>query len=757
MGVRYAGIIIDISHEKVDRIFTYRIPEALRGVLKTGDAVRVPFGRGDTVRLGYVVELYESLTDTRDQTLTKDRVKDILAIEDKSLPARAVMVRLAAWMKKTYGATMIQALKTVLPVSVREKNKTRRLLRLNVPVSEAEGIYTECVRKKHKAKARLLKEMLAYPEGSFPYDLMCDKLSVSAQTVKSLQTAGVIAISYETVFRNPTFGSGWQEKEITLSEAQRAIVDAILAEQDADRFGVSLIHGITGSGKTEVYIETIREVVRRGGQAIVLIPEIALTYQTLMRFYRHFGERVSVMNSSLSKGERYDQFLRAQAGEIDVIIGPRSALFTPFPNLKLIIIDEEHESSYKSETAPRYHAVDTAIALAQMVPGGAGVVLGSATPSIRSYAKAMDGTYHLYTLKERLTGGTLARVTIADLRAELKAGNRSIFSDVLRQRMEACLDHGEQMMLFLNRRGRAGFVSCRACGHVFMCPHCDVSLSAHTGNRLVCHYCGYETRSTKICPECGAPYVSAFRAGTEQVVTEVQKIFPAARVLRMDADTTARKGDYEAILTAFQEGDADVLVGTQMIVKGHDFPNVTLMGILAADMSLYAPDYMAAERTFQLLTQAAGRSGRGEKEGEVIIQTYQPEHYSIQAAAAQDYERFYEEEIAYRRLLMYPPAAHLLAVQIQSAAEAAGSHVANRTRAFLERGAVREAVFIGPTAAIVSRINDIYRFVIYVKHPDAEVLINMKERLERYLLTAEGEALTRNAQLQFDLDPVRGY
>lgn len=757
MGAQFAGIIIDIAHEKVDRAFTYRVPAELEESLRVGDAVRVPFGRGNTLRTGYVVDLYESFARVPDKGLLVAQVKTIDGLEEKNLPASAVMIRLAAWMKKTYGATMIQALKTVLPVSVREQNKVKKLLRLNVSVSEAQGVYTECVRKNHKAKARLLKEMLQFPLGTFPYELMSEKLSVTAPTVKSLETAGVIRVERKKVFRNPTFGENVPAQVLNLSDAQRQIVTEVLADMDAKRHGVNLIHGITGSGKTEVYIELIKEVVKRGGQAIVLIPEIALTYQTLMRFYRHFKERVSVMNSTLSKGERFDQFMRAQTGEIDVIIGPRSALFTPFPNLKLIIIDEEHESTYKSENAPRYHAVDTAIALSELVPGKASVVLGSATPSIRSYDKALRGEYRLFTLKERLTGGELADVTIADLCKELSSGNRSIFSRALQEGMSDRLAKGEQTMLFINRRGRAGFVSCRGCGHVFKCPHCDVSLSAHGGNRLVCHYCGHEERATKICPECKKPFVSAFRAGTEQVETEVKKRFPAARTLRMDADTTRKKGSYEAILTAFGEGEADILIGTQMIVKGHDFPNVTLMGILAADMSLYAPDYMASERTFQLLTQAAGRAGRGKRKGDVVIQTYQPEHYSIVAAAAQDYPAFYEEEISYRRLLKYPPAAHLLAVQIQSSEEAAGTYTANRVRAYMEQGDTKEAVFIGPAAGAVARISDIYRFVVYVKHTDLEILIRMKDRLEAYLLSEAGEGLLRNAQVQFDMDPVRGY
>lgn len=757
MSAAYAGIIINISHEKVDRAFTYRVPERLANILRPGVCVRVPFGRGNNIRFGYCVALYASREDLPKDAVAEDKMKEILGIEQENLPAEAVMVQLAAWMKHTYGATMIQALKTVLPVSKKEKGQVKKTLRLNMKEEEARACLLACERKNFKAKARLLTEMLRYPEGTFPYELMTKKLSVSAQTVNSLRNAGVISVLTDTVYRNPTFGKAAEKKNVTLSVEQRHIVDAVMQDFTEGKRGVSLLHGITGSGKTEVYIEIIKEVVQRGCQAIVLIPEIALTYQTLMRFYEHFNERVSVMNSSLSKGERFDQFERARKGEIDVIIGPRSALFTPFPKLGLIIIDEEHESSYKSETAPKYHAREAAKALSKIVPGGASIVLGSATPSVDSYARALAGEYALYTLTTRLTGGSLAEVTIADLREELRAGNRSIFSRALFEKLTQCLERKEQAMLFLNRRGIAGFVSCRACGYVFECPHCDVALSAHAGNRLLCHYCGYEARATRECPSCKSKYVSAFRAGTEQVEKEVLKIFPKARVLRMDADTTRTKGSYEEILTAFKEGEADILVGTQMIVKGHDFPNVTVMGILAADMSLYAADYMAAERTFELLTQAAGRAGRGTRKGEVVIQTYRPDHYSIQAAAAQDYLQFYQEEIAYRTALLYPPGAHMLSVQFLTRDEAYGVEAANKFRALLERSDGDGCVFIGPALAAIGRINDVYRYVLYIKHKDAESLIRLKDVLEAHLETPAGEAAKRRIQVQFDLDPVRGY
>ncbi|MBR4764622.1 MAG: primosomal protein N', partial [Lachnospiraceae bacterium] len=491
---------------------------------------------------------------------------------------------------------------------------------------------------------------------------------------------------------------------------------------------------------------------RSGRQAIMLIPEIALTYQTLLRFYRHFGDRVSVINSSLSESEKADQWERARRGEIDVIIGPRSALFTPFERLGVIVMDEEHENSYKNESMPKYHARETAIQIARM--RGAGVVLGSATPSMESYYRALRGEYRLFTLDERLTGGSLPCTEIADMRMELRRGNRGILSRSLDSLIRDRLARGEQTMLFLNRRGFAGSVSCRSCGFVVKCPHCDVPMSLHRGGRMVCHYCGHQAPQPKTCPECGSPYISPFRAGTQQIETWLQEHFPGARILRMDADTTARKGSYEKILSAFANEEADILLGTQMIVKGHDFPNVTLVGILLADLSLYANDYRAAERTFQLLTQAAGRAGRGTRPGQVVIQTYKPDHYAIRLASRQDYEAFYEEEIRYRSLLGYPPAGHMLAVQIQSRDEDAAMLTAGQIRDLLQRRAV-PASLIGPTAALIGKLRDNYRFVIYVKDVKYDKLIHCKDIIEAHLRAAELPA--RDLQVQFDFDPVVPY
>ncbi len=750
MEGKYANIIVDISHEKVDRPFQYKIPEPLREKIGAGSCVRVPFGAGNKEIKGYVIEI----TDRAE--FDTEKLKEISAIEEGAVSARANAIRLAWWMKTTYGSTMINALKTVLPVKKETKRLEKKTVKRLVDKSEAVLLCEQAKAKRQTARYRLLKELTEAEE--LPFALVSGKLHISSSTITAMEKQKIIEVQRENYYRNPVKIKGQQTEKKRLSPGQQNIVDTVLSDYEKGNTGTYLIHGITGSGKTEVYMGMIEGMVQKKKACIVLIPEIALTYQTLLRFYKRFGDRVSVMNSTLSKGERFDQFERAEKGDIDVIIGPRSALFTPFQRIGLILIDEEHEGSYKSETMPKYHARETAEEIARM--HGASVVLGSATPSMEAYYRARHGEYRLFTLKERLTGGTLPAVHTVDLREELKSGNRSIFSVKLKELLQERLERKEQSMLFLNRRGYAGFVSCRACGLVMKCPHCDISLSEHKGGRLVCHYCGYEQPSVKQCPSCGSKYILGFRAGTEQVEELLKKEFPEARVLRMDADTTRKKENYEEILSAFANQEADILVGTQMIVKGHDFPNVTLVGILAADLSLAANDYRAGERTFQLLTQAAGRAGRGELPGEVVIQTYQPGHYSIIHAANQDYEAFYEAEEAYREMLLYPPAAHMMAVQITAAEENRGEKLAEmlsekikaEQKNIAEEGEAKAAV-IGPAKAGIGRINDMFRYVFYVKARQYTQLIRIKDELEEVLLDMQ----LKRETVQFDFDPIHAF
>ena len=756
----YAQIIIDISHGRLDRPFTYRIPEALQNDLCLGSLVVVPFGKGDTKRKGYVIGFSNSCE------YPDGRLKEIESIASGGTDVTGDnAVRLALWMKQRYGSTMAVALRTVLTSRNQAKPCEHRSIHLLLSKDDAEKKRHEFAMKHQVARERLLRELMEAPDQ--PYSLIIQKLHVTAPVIAALKKQGILEVRTETFLRNPVSIEKREEAGIRLSPEQRAISEGVLRDFEALQEGkniprVSLIHGITGSGKTEVYIAIIEEIVKRGRQAIMLIPEISLTYQTLMRFYRHFGDRVSVMNSTLSESEKSDQFERARRGEIDVIIGPRSALFTPFPRIGAIIMDEEHESSYKNESMPKYHTREVAEKIASMQNGV--VVLGSATPSLESYYQAKEGKYRLYELSRRLTGGTLPSVEITDLREELRAGNHSILSRRLSELVSDRLAKGQQTMLFLNRRGFSGFVSCRSCGFVPKCPHCSVSLSLHRGGRLLCHYCGYEEPMPDKCPECGSPYISGFHAGTEQAESFLSRQFPKARILRMDADTTRTKGSYEKILSSFANEEADILIGTQMIVKGHDFPNVTLVGILLADQSLNASDYRSAERTFQLLTQAAGRAGRGKYPGDVVIQTYEPEHYSIVHAAHQNYEEFYREEMVYRKLLRYPPAEHLLAIQIISRSEEHASLFAHKTRALLEQltAVAREKnpdrlLFIGPAPAVLEKLRDEYRYVIYVKSPDYDTLIVCKDGVEAAAERAAKASREMDTMFQFDFDPINAF
>ena len=744
--MKFANIIVDISLEKLDRTFQYRIPEELQDILKEGMQVRVPFGNGGRILTGYVLELTDNCE------WDEGKLKPILGLAEKGIRLEGQLIALAAWMRRTYGSTMNQALKTVLPVKKSVQEKISRKVRLAVTKEEAEAALAEMERKHQTARVRIIKALLEQTGQDMDYAAAQKELGLTAATARKLMELGIIRIESDTIFRNPVRPSEVQAHPFTLYPAQQAIVEDVAARAAAGDLRPSLIHGVTGSGKTEVYMELIAAVLEQGKEAVVLIPEIALTFQTVLRFYRRFGDQVSIIHSKLSAGERYDQFERARRGEVKVMIGPRSALFTPFPRLGVIVIDEEHEGSYKSENAPRYHAREAAIERARMC--GAFVVLGSATPSVDSYERTKEGLYRLYELPFRVENRAMPETEVVDLREELRMGNRSIFSARLKELMEDRLRKGEQIMLFLNRRGYAGFVSCRACGHVIKCPHCDVSLSLHHGGRMVCHYCGYQTVQPKKCPSCGSAYIGAFRAGTQQVAEAAAKTFPGARILRMDFDTTRQKGGYERILEAFSKKQADILVGTQMIVKGHDFPGVTLVGALAADLSLYAGDYRAAERTFQLLVQAAGRAGRGTTPGTAVIQTYSPDHYSIETAADQDYKAFFEKEMAFRRMMNYPPAAHLMALYLMSEDEEALNRGAVRLKALAMSHTRQEIALIGPSDAGLSKLKDVYRKVLYLKCTEMNYLTEWKGWLEA-VLPKEKQLSTFN--IQFDMDPVNPF
>ena len=736
----YAEVIIDIAHTSVDRPFHYRVPDALKDTLKPGDLVRVPFGSGNRLRHGYVIGL------TGETDYDPAKIKEIAEADPRGLSVQSQLISLAAWMHETYGGTMHQALRTVLPVrqKIRPKVKKTLVCRMDYPELMAEA--EKARQKNYRARLRLLETFLQSRE--IPLEMARQQLNISDATLKPLLAADRISVITRQEMR------GGQETDIKpagkkqLNEEQQKAFDDFSSRWDAGDRTTELLYGITGSGKTEVYMEMIEKVLSEGLEAILLIPEISLTWQTVMRFYARFGDRIAIMNSRMSEGERYDQWERALNGSCQVMIGPRSALFAPFSHLGLIIIDEEHENSYKSENTPRYHARETAEARARLC--GAKVVLGSATPSMESAHRAACGAYHLMKLSRRAVAKSrIAETTVVDMRQELAEGNRSIFSRTLRERMADCLGRREQIMLFINRRGFSTFVSCRSCGEPVRCPHCDVSLTLHGRDRLMCHYCGYEIKLPDRCPACQSPYLAGFGTGTERLAEMVSAEFPGARVLRMDADTTRRKGGHREILEQFADGEADILVGTQMIVKGHDFPGVTLVGIMAADLSLNTPDFRSAERTFQLLTQAAGRAGRGLKPGHVVIQTYQPDHYAIRYASAQNYGGFFREEMHFRRLAGYPPAVTMAALWFSSAEEAlleqaAGSFLADIRAKFHDTAGLQ---MIGPVNAPVYRVNDVYRKILYFKTANCDIIRTLGRMAEIKAHSSEWSRLT----IQFDI------
>ena len=747
--VRYVEVVIDRVHEALDRIFEYRIPPELNHAVQTGSRVIVPFGKGNRETPAYVLRI------KKDTEWDPAKVKSILRTEEDSLPVESQLVQVAAFIREKYGSTMIQALRTVMPVRSKVRPKTEVRIRLALRKEEAEELLALCERRHRTRRAALLRRLLENGKGEVSREECIRDCRLSMSDLRKMEADGILSISERILWRNPYQALERKEKRVRLNREQEAAFLRFREDYDKGLHPTYLLFGITGSGKTEVYLEMIRHVVRQGRQVIVLIPEISLTWQTVRRFYDSFGDRIAVINSKMSKGERFDASERIRAGEADLVIGPRSALFAPVKDLGLILIDEEHDTAFKSDISPKYHATEVAKFRAKIA--GASLVLGSATPLTETYERAMAGDYRLLRLKERPGGAKLPKVEIADLRQELREGNPSVISRKLREKISDRLARKEQIMLFINRRGFAGFVSCRNCGEVISCPHCDVSLTYHRDHVLRCHYCGYEKAHSEVCPSCGSGHVAAFGIGTEKAEEAIREEFPHARILRMDTDTTRHKNAHEEILKAFSEGKADILLGTQMIVKGHDYANVTLVGILAADLSLFDRDFRSGERTFQLLCQAAGRAGRGQKTGEVIIQTYRPDHYAVVSAAAHSYQAFYENESAYRRVMGYPPYGHMLAILIQADQKTDAFLAHKRIRRMLEVSQDKEndpVQILDPGPAVISKIRDVYRYVLYLKHRSPQRLTDLRSRLENVI---DHHELFAGIRVQFDLDPMNTY
>lgn len=719
----FAQVIIDISHHTIDRAFTYKIPENLISRVYIGCPVRVGFGNLKKERIAYIIEI------TEETELALDKIKEISSIAEEGFFAQSKLIRLAAWMRDYYGSTMSRALMTVLPVKNKMRLKEEKTLSLSIESREAKVLKEELKRRRRSAALRLIEALIE--SGSLDYYFARRQLKISEDTIRRLEAEGFLSIRNKGKSSVGEADSGFRMPEYELNEEQREAVEVFKRDFEKGLRGEYLLYGITGSGKTEVYMEMIRSVIQAGRQVIVLIPEIGLTYQTLRRFQSVFGNRLAVIHSSLSAGERYEQFLKALNREADIMIGPRSALFTPFDNTGLIIIDEEHESSYKNESVPRYDSREVAAQIGKIY--NASLLLASATPSVESYKKALEGEMKLLRLQKRANPeANLAKTSLVDLRKELREGNRSIFSRKLKALMEERLEKKEQIMLFMNRRGYSNFVSCRSCGEAIKCRHCDVSLTYHREGKLRCHYCGFSVDMPKLCPSCSSPYIAGFGVGTQQLENMTAKLFPSARILRLDTDSVKGKDMAGKILKRFFDREADILIGTQMIVKGHDFPGVSLVGIMAADTSLYVSSYTASERTFQLITQAAGRAGRAGLDSEVIIQTYKPENYALKYAAAQDFEGFYRQEIAFRNIAQYPPSIHILCIQISAKNEKKLSDFSS----IYARNAKKHCIscgasLIGAIEAPIYKLHDYYRKLVYIKHQDYNKLLEIKTALDR--------------------------
>ncbi|NLO82214.1 MAG: primosomal protein N' [Clostridiales bacterium] len=708
----YAGVIIDQVHPMVDRIFHYKVPESMAEQIKIGMRVQVPFGGANKKLEGYVFQLDSSVD------IPSEKLKSISRILDSYPAIPENMFPIILWLKEEYHCLTIEAIRCVIPPGLRTnmRKKTRCVVYLNEADNLEEHIDT--IEKKSQYMADILR-LLAQGDGLF-LDQLKAATGAPLSSFKALEKNGLIQIHHQEVYRNP-----WQyepdigkqpkilteEQEEAISEIHRAI---------SRGYGRILLQGVTGSGKTEVYIHAARKALELNKQVIVLVPEISLTPQTVERFKNHFGQRVAIMHSGLSTGERFDEWHRIQNQQVDIVVGARSAIFVPLQRLGLVIIDEAHEDSYKSDMKPRYHAVDVARKRCELED--AVLLLGSATPSIAQHYMAQNGEYKMIYMKNRIDNNPLPPVEIVDMREEIARGNRSILSGSLYQALLGVLKKGEQAILLLNRRGYAHFVSCRSCGFVLKCGNCDISLTYHAyGKMLKCHYCGQQYSYPSICPKCKSRYIRYFGVGTQRVEEDLKKLLPEARLVRMDTDTTATKGAHRQILEDFREGKYDILLGTQMIAKGLDFPRVTLVGVIVADTALNIPDFRSCEKTFQLITQVAGRAGRGERGGRVIIQTYQPRHYAIRFASKHDYFGFYEEEIRIRRRFCYPPFSHIIRILMLDEEEEQLikqiKDIENWLRHRIEQNQILKQglIDIGSYSAPLERINKKYRWQILIR------------------------------------------
>ena len=694
----YAEIILNSEAIEIDRPFTYKVPLDMEEKVKVGQIVKVPFGVRSKPVEGFILDL-----KAEEEMKVSFKMKSILSVENEEPVITEDDLKLINFLREEYLCKYIDAIRLLIPVGILKgaKSKSRNVIVFindNLEKIKNKDGYIEIIDFIKRNTGKYTKTELSKEHGFSIYKL------------NKLMEHGLIKSEEEIVFRYNTREYNKDVQKNLTVEQSMAIKEIEESEEN-----LILLKGVTGSGKTEVYMRIVEKTLEEGKSAIVLVPEIALTPQMIERFKGRFGSNVALFHSKLSDGERFDEWYRVKEGKASLIIGARSAIFLPAKNLGLIIIDEEHENTYKSDQNPKYQTKEVAEYIAKLK--GCKVILGSATPTIESYYRAISGEMKLVELNHRVDNKPMPKMMLVDMREELRSGNKSLFSRRLYASMKEKLEKGEQIILFLNRRGFSTFVSCRSCGYVFHCEDCDISMTYHKNRFLVCHYCGKTKKQPNLCPKCGSKYVKFFGAGTERVEEEVRRYFKNARILRMDVDTTRAKDSHEKIYNAFKAREADILIGTQMVSKGLDFPNVTLVGILAADMSLNLPDYRAAERSFQIITQVAGRAGRGDKEGEVIVQTYTPEHYSLQYAKKYDYENFYEKEFTIRAMMGYPPFGRILLIngsgknedELRKQMIYLGEKVKEKAEEF---GGLE---VLGPTPCIIYRIKENYRWQIIIK------------------------------------------
>ncbi|WP_017753677.1 primosomal protein N' [Calidifontibacillus oryziterrae] len=802
--MKIAKVIVDIPANQIDRPFDYLIPKewADKDFVQPGMRVVVPFGPRKVQ--GFVSAI------THNTAVESEKIKPIQSVLDLTPVLTPELLQLGEWICGTTLSFLITAYQAMLPAAMKvkyekevhifdlqsvkndqllqfatdsviqwkeiEKNKMIfPLIQKEIQNGNAEVVYRVEDRAKKKKKRHIipklsLKELSEFAD-SLPMQASKQKevlhfflkhqdgvelqqllstLQTSAAPIHALVTKGVLQESFVEVYRDPYQHRNFEATmPLELTNEQKHAIEPILQSIKNGQNDVFLMFGITGSGKTEIYLQAIASVLRAGKEAIMLVPEIALTPMMVERFKGRFGNDVAVLHSGLSTGEKYDEWRKIQQKEVRVVVGARSAIFAPFENIGIIIIDEEHETSYKQEENPRYHARDVAIERGKnhKCP----VILGSATPSLESFARANKNVYRLLTLKERINARKLPTVEVVDMRKELKNGNRSMFSITLLKKLTERLERGEQSVLFLNRRGFSTFIMCRDCGYVLNCPHCDISLTYHKkDSKLKCHYCAYEIPLPRVCPECSSDHIRFFGTGTQKVEEELAKLLPEARVIRMDVDTTSRKGAHEQLLQAFQGKKADILLGTQMIAKGLDFPNVTFVGVLAADTMLHLPDFRASEKTFQLITQVSGRAGRHELPGEVVIQTYTPEHYSIELAAIPDFESYYYHEMMIRKIHQYPPFYYLTLITISHSEIMKVVDTADKIARFLRSNLSNNAIILGPSASPIPRIKDRYRYQCMIKYKHEPKLGNVLHTLINHY---QQEISKSELQISIDMNP----